>query len=87
MKVCINGPDHLTNIADTPIYGKHLLRPLKIVSITGSPMILKLGIQHERIKLYKAYINGETALILTYITARLNLVSCAFEWEKLFKCN
>ena len=36
-------------------------------------MILKLGMQHRGLKLYKVYINGDPRLTLTYFTARSNL--------------
>ena len=40
-KVCSNGPDHMTKMAATPIYGKN---PLKIFfSRTRRPMTLGLG--------------------------------------------
>ena len=45
-------------------------------------MILKLGMQHRGLKLYKIYINSDPRLTLTYFTARSNLVPYAFEWEK-----
>ena len=45
-------------------------------------MILKLGMQHRGLKLYKVYINSDPELTLTYFTARSNLVPYAFVWEK-----
>ena len=44
-------------------------------SRTGSPVILKLGMQHWGLKLYKACINGEAGVTLTYLTAKSNLVT------------
>ena len=41
-------------------------------------MILKLGMQHQVLKLYKVYINGDPGLTLTYFTAMSNLVTKAF---------
>ena len=35
-------------------------------------MILKLGMYHRGLKLYKVYINGDPGLTLTYFTARSN---------------
>ena len=49
-------------------------------------MILKLGLQHQRLKFYKVYINGVTGLTLTYFMARSNWVSYRFEWGKLLQC-
>ena len=45
-------------------------------------MILKLGMYHWGLKLYKVYINDDPRLTLTYFTARSNLVPDAFVWEK-----
>ena len=45
-------------------------------------MILKLGMLHWRLKLYKVCINDDPGLTLTYFTARSNLVPYAFVWEK-----
>ena len=79
-KVCINGPGHMTKMAAIPIYGKKTFKNL--LSRTGSPMILKLGIQHRALELYEVYINGGPGLTLTYFTAGSNLVVYVFEWEK-----
>ena len=48
-------------------------------------MILKLGMKHQELKLYKVYINDDPGLTLTYFTARSNWVTCRFEWGKLAK--
>ena len=48
-------------------------------------MILKLGMQHQRLKLYKVYINDDLGLTLTYFTARSNLVAYTIEWGKLLQ--
>ena len=37
-------------------------------------MIMELGVQHQDLKLYKACINREPELTLTYFTIRSNLV-------------
>ena len=52
---------------------------------TGSPMILKLGMQHLGLKLYKVYINGDPGLTLAYLMAKSNWVAFMFEWEKLLQ--
>ena len=44
--------------------------------------ILKLGMQHWGLKLYKVCINSDPGLTLTYFTARSSLVLYAFVWEK-----
>ena len=46
-------------------------------------MILKIGMQHRGLKLYKVCINGDRGLTLTYFTTRSNLETYAFLWEKL----
>ena len=50
-------------------------------------MILKLGIKHQAMELYKVYINRDPWVTLTYFTARSTLVAHAFEWGKLLKCH
>ena len=47
-------------------------------------MILKLGVQHQGLKLYKVYINDDPGLTLTYFMARSIWIAYAFEWEKKF---
>ena len=46
-------------------------------------MILKLGMQHLGLKLYKVCINGDPGLTLTYFMARSNLEILAFLKEKV----
>ena len=46
-------------------------------------MTLKLGMQHRVFKYYKVCSNYYPGLILTYFTARSNLLPYAFVWEKL----
>ena len=45
-------------------------------------MILKLGMQHQRLKLYKVYINDDCGLTLTYFMARSNWVAYTLELGK-----
>ena len=52
-----------------PMYGKNLK---KSSSLEPGPMILKLGMQHPGLEVYKVYINDDTGLTLTYFTARSN---------------
>ena len=47
-------------------------------------MILKLGMLHWGLKLYKVYINDDPGLTLTYFTASSNWVTCTVEWKN---CN
>ena len=46
-------------------------------------MILKLGMYHCGLTLYKVYIDDDPGLTLIYFTARSNWVACTFEWGKL----
>ena len=82
--MCINGLGHMTKLAAMPLYGKNLK---KNFSRTRSPMILKLGMQYRELKFYKVYINNYPELTLTYFTARSNLVTWAFLWEKVKTVN
>ena len=45
-------------------------------------MILKPGMQHRKLKLYKDCINDDPGLTLTYYTAMTLLVAYTFEWGK-----
>ena len=48
-------------------------------------MILKLGMYHLGLKLYKVYISDDLGLTLTYFVAKSNWVTCTFEWGKLLQ--
>ena len=45
-------------------------------------MTLKPGMQHLVLKYYRVCSNNDPGLILTYFTARSNLVPYTFVWEK-----
>ena len=45
-------------------------------------MILKLGLKHQAMELYKVYINHDLWMTLTFFTARSTQSAHAFEWEK-----
>ena len=45
-------------------------------------MTLKLGMKHRVLECYQVWSNDDVGLTLTYFTARSNLVSYAFVWEK-----
>ena len=45
-------------------------------------MILKLGMQQRVLEYYQIYSNDAPGLTMTYFTARSNLVSNAFVWDK-----
>ena len=48
-------------------------------------MILKLGMKHQAMELYKIYINHDPWMTLSFFMARSTLVAHAFEWEKIGK--
>ena len=58
-KVYINGHGDMAKMAATLIYGKNHKK-------LSSPESLKLGMQHQGLKLYKVYINDDSRLTLTY---------------------
>ena len=67
-KVYINGHGHMTKMAAMAINRK---KRLKIFfSRTRRPMILKLGVKHQVMELYKVYINHDHGMTLTFFTAR-----------------
>ena len=49
-------------------------------------MILKLGMKHQGIEVYRICINHDPGMTLTYFMARSTKVTYAFEWGKLLKC-
>ena len=79
LKVCSNGPEHMTKMAATHTY---MVKTLKIFSGSKRPMILKFGMQRRVLEYYQIYSNDDPGLTLTYFTVRLNLVPFAFVWEK-----
>ena len=73
-KVYIDGQGHRTKLAATPIYGKNL----KKNSTELSPIIIKLGMEHYVLKLYKVNINDDPELTLACFTTMLNLAKLVF---------
>ena len=61
-----------------PIYDKNLQKssPTELIYIC-SPMIMKLGMEHYVLKLYKVYINDDPELTLTQFKTMSN-------WGNLF---
>ena len=78
MKVCVNGQGHMTKIDSKKLQKIFFSR-------TRKPLILKLGMKHQAMVLYRIYTNHDPEMILTYFTARSTLVASAFEWGKLLK--
>ena len=48
-------------------------------------MVLKLGMKHQVMELYKVYINHDPGMTLTFFTARSTYAAHAFEWENIGK--
>ena len=68
MKVYINGHGHMTKMAAMAINSK---KCLKIFFFRiRRPMILKLGVKHLGMELYKVYINHDPGMTLNYFMAR-----------------
>ena len=64
MKINIKGQGHMTTMAAMAINSK---KPLKIFfSRTRRPMILKIGMKHHAVELYKVYIDHDPGMTLTY---------------------
>ena len=80
-KVCSNGAGHMTKMAAMAIYGKNLKKKI-FFSGTKRPMTLNLGLHHWVLEYYQVFSNDDPGLILTYFTARSNLVPYAFVWAK-----
>ena len=67
MKVYINDQGHMTKMAAMAINSK---KPLTIFfPRTRRPMILKLGMKHQAMELYKVYINHDLGMTLIYFMA------------------
>ena len=83
-KVCINGHDHKTKMVAIPIYGKNIYK-----SSSPEPGVydLKIVMHHRGLNLYKAGINDDLWLTLTYFNAWSKLVACTFEWIILLQNN
>ena len=80
-KNLLNGAGHMTKMAAMPIYGKNLKQNL----LLQNPKVDKL--EHWCAALGARVLsqdcsNDDPGLTLTYFTAKSNLVSYAFVWEK-----
>ena len=79
-KVCSLHLGHMTKMTAASIYGKN---PSKIFSRTGWPIFTKLGMKHRGLKPIIVCSNHDPGVTLTYFTARSNLETLAFVWEKV----
>ena len=81
-KFVLNGQGLMTKMAAISIYGANLYiassQELRVYN-------LKIGMHHWGLKVYKAGINDDLWLTLTYFTAWLKLVTREFEWENCYK--
>ena len=68
MKLCIKGQGHMTKMATIAIHVNS--KNLKIFFRTRRAMILKLGMKHQGMKLYKVYINHDLGMTFTYFMER-----------------
>ena len=63
-----------------------MVKTLRIfLNRTRSPIILKLSMQHWRLKLYKVYINDDPGLTMTYFAVRSNWVTCTLNGKTVTK--
>ena len=70
MKICINGHGHMTKMAVMAVNSEN---PQKgFFFRIRMPMLLKLGMKHQAMELYKVciHVNHDPGITLTYITAR-----------------
>ena len=67
-------------MARMPIYGKN---PSKIFSRTGRLISTKLGMSHRGLQSVIVCSNDDPRVTFTYFTARSNLVTYVFLWEKV----
>ena len=84
-KVCLNGPSHMTKIAATPtcICGTNLSENILIQSRKSGDDLETWHAASRNQALQSLY----KWLTLTYFTTGSNLVTCAFEWEKMLQSN
>ena len=55
MKVCSNGPGHMTNMAAMPIYEKKNLKNLLLWNQKAIDLETWTGMQHRLLKYYKVW--------------------------------
>ena len=73
-KIYINGPGHMTKMAVMPIYGKNLQKSSTELIV----LVMKLGMEHYVLKLYKVYINDDPELTLTHFKTISNFAKLVF---------
>ena len=77
----VPGPGHMNKMAAMPIYGKTLKKSSFLEPKGRWPwnLVCSIGCSLEY---YQVCSNDDPGLTLTYFTARSNLVSYAFVWDK-----
>ena len=71
----------MTKMAAMPIYGINTYKTF--FPGTSGSISNKLGMKHQRFKLFIFCSNDNTVLILTYFTERSNFATSAFIWENV----
>ena len=66
MKINKHDAGHITKMATMPIYG---INPLKTFPGTSGPILTKLSMKHQRLRLIIFCSNDNSWLTLTYFTA------------------
>ena len=81
---CENGEGHMTKMATTT----YIVKTFKNLLLENSKSY-DLETWHAALvsQALHIHVNGDPGLILTYFTAKSNMVDCAFEWGKLFQSN
>ena len=70
MKVCINGQGHMTKMATMAVNSKNLKN---LLLQNHKVLILKLGMKHLGMELYKVCINHDPEMTLTFFYGKVNL--------------
>ena len=73
----------MTKMAAMPIYMYSTNTETILFPGTSGPILMKLGMKHQRLKLIIFCSNDNPLLILTYFTARSNFATYAFLWENV----
>ena len=71
----------MTKMATTPIYGKNLSKVFFFG--TGGPISTTLGIYNPGLQPTIVGSNDDPGVTLAYFTARSNLVTYVYQWEKV----
>ena len=81
-KVWSNGLGHMTKMATMPIYDKNLNKSSTLEPKGWWPWKLICSTEYSSTTKFVQVMTNDPGMTLTYFTARSNLVSYAFAWEK-----